>query len=328
MAYKVKADYTFTYERETTYGTAVDSAPVGINTEDMTFSFEPNKQRFMRAMGIRGLHESNVSNNTFGVFPTASVSVRMTPQLMEDLLPGILQKTNDWTNVDNVWTMYTNNYSNLPSPKTTSSGYFYTLVRNSSDTGNDEYLTSALPTSLKLSIDPTNNNGILTGDFEFIAKDYTRSATQTGNITNAPSTNAYEWGNIGDVTFDGNSFADDFVSCEINITSGAKHISDLPDGEIVFPKWEVTGTLKVIENDYTETMKDYVLSSAVSTGRPLVISFGDGTVSSAGEMNITCFVYLTNWSSEYEEGEIISYEFEGVFGGAGEYPIKVEFYNA
>jgi len=331
MAYKVKLDYTFTYEREAAYDTPVDSAPVGIPTEDMTFKQEPNTHRFMRAMGTRGVDEENAWNDTFGVFPTASVSVRMCPQIMQELMPGILQDSTNYETVGGKWTMFTNNYADLPSPRTTGDGYFYTLTRNSPDTANDEYLTSAIPTSLKLSIDPSANDGVLIGDFEFIGKDYTREATHSGTITDAPLTEQYQWGEITAVKLTTPSAGEtnminDFVSCEFNITNGAKYVSDLPEGEVVFPKWEVTGQLKVIAGTTTEEMKTLVLASLVNTGMPLVISFGDGTVSEPGEMNITSHIYLTNWESDFEEGEVITFDFEGVFGGAGEYPFKVEFW--
>ena len=325
MAYKVKQDYTFTYERQAAYGTAIDTAPVGIPTEDMTFKQEPNVHRFMRAMGTRGIKEENAWNDTFGVFPTASVSMRMTPQLMSEMLPGILQDSTDYETDVGVWTMFTNNHADLPL-LSDDEGYFYTITRNSPEVLNDEYITDAVPSSLKLTVDPTANDGVLVGDFEFFGSAYTRGVTVAGVITNAPLTEQYQWGEIAAVSFDSNDILSDFISCEFNITNGAKHASDLPTGEVVFHKWEVTGQLKILAGSTTEAMKTLVLSSAVSTGKELVVSFGDGTVSSAGEMDITSFCLLTNWESDYEEGEVITFDFEGVFGGAGEYPFEVSFF--
>ena len=73
--YKVLNDYTFTIERESVYGTAVAVSGIGLPTEDMTFSQEPNKHRLNRAWGYRGQHEANTWQDTYGVVPTAAVSM-------------------------------------------------------------------------------------------------------------------------------------------------------------------------------------------------------------------------------------------------------------
>jgi len=329
--YKVLSDYSFTLERETVYGTPVGSAPIGLPTETMTFTQTPNKHRLNRAWGYRGQHEANTWQDTYGVVPTAAVSMIMTPQLMEVLLPGVLQNATDWTATSNVWTMYTNNYANLPLPKGNDEGYFYTLVRNSPATLDDERLTSAVPTSLTLSIGPTDNEGILMADWEFAAKEYDRSITVSGTIAHAELTDMYKWGELVNVSFGAYDLTSDFVSAEIKVTSGAKLVSDIPDGEFVFPKWEVSCTLKVIANSNTEAMKTKVLNRDVNLAETLKIAFGTSatTPSAEGDLILTMFAYATEWSSDYTEGEIIDFTFEGVFGntGSSEYPFMAKFYH-
>jgi len=328
MAYKVKNDYTFTLERQSAYGTAIETAPIGLPTEDMTFSIEPNAHRLNRAWGYRGQHEANSWNDTFGIIPTASVSVIMTPPLMEAMLPGILQVDSDWAPATNVYTMYTNNYANLPSPKGTEDGYFYTLVRNSPDALNDESLIDAIPTTLTLSIGPTDNEGILSASFEYAASEYSREVTLSGTLGHAALDNMFKWGDIVDVSYGVSGLTSDFVSAEITITNGAKLAQDLPTGEWVFPKWEVTATVKVIANANTEGLKTLVLDNDVSSADTLKIAFGTSATTPAadGDLILTCFSYLTSWASDYEEGEVIDFTFEGVFGGAGEYPFQAKFW--
>ena len=331
--YKVLSDYTFTIERESAYGTAVGSTPIGLPTEEMTFSQEPNKHRLNRAWGYRGQHEANTWQDTYGVVPTASTSVIMTPQLMTLMLPGVLQADVDWAAATSVWTMYTNNYADLPLPKGADEGYFYTLVRNSPASADDERLVSAIPTSLTLSIGPTDNEGILMSQWEFVASQYDREVDAGGTISHAQLTDMYKWGEIctvSGVTFGSVDLTSDFVSAEISITNGAKLVNDIPDGEFVFPKWEVTATVTVIANANTEGIKTKVLDRDVNLAEPLKICFGTSATTPAaeGDLILTMHAYATEWSSDYAEGEVITFTFEGVFGGAGEYPFQAKFYHA
>lgn len=327
--YKVNADYTFTIERGSAWGTAVDTAPEGLPTEEMTMDIEANAHRLNRAWGYRGQHEDNTWQDTFGKIPTASSMVILTPEIITLLMPGILQSSADWTDTLDVYSMYTNNYADLPSPKTSNDGYYYTLVRNSPEAGDDEVIDSAVPSSVTLSISPDDNDGVLVGQFEFIGDTYTRGQSQSGSVTHLGLDYMYQWGDIVSVSFGGADLTSDFVSAEINVTSGAKLVSDIPNGEVVFPKWEITGTLKVIANASTEAMKDKVLSRDVALAEPLVIAFGSSATTPAldGDLIITSHAYLTNWTSDYAEGEVIDFEFEGVFGGAGEYPIALDYFH-
>lgn len=326
MAYKVQSDYTFTIERGSTWGTAVASSPLGIPTENMDMKLDPTAHRLNRANGVRGQHEDNTWQDTFASIPTASFSTLVTPQVLNVIAPGMLQSSSDWEDTANVWSVYTNNYANLPSPKSDDDGYFYTLVRNSPEALDDERVASMVMSSMKFSIGPTDNEGILAMDTEWIGKGYTLGVTSAGSITDMALTNSYKWGDIGIVSYDTANLTSDFISAEWNVSNGAKLVQDLPTGEVVLPRWEVTGSFQVAAGADTDTMKALCSSSDVTTAKPFVVSFGDGTVSSAGELNITCHCYLTEWSSDYAEGEVVTFNFEGVFGGVSEYPIELEYY--
>ena len=341
MAFKVLTDYVFTYERDTAWDTERDFWPVGIPTEDMTFAMEANLHRFNRAMGIRGMSEENAFNDTFGKVSTATTSIRFTPQLMKELMAGILQKKVDWSPSTNVYTMYTANYADLPDPKVSGTGYFYTLVRNSPDGTNDEVIKCAIPTSINLKIAPNDADGMLTGDMEFVGTGYLRSQTQSGIIANAALTSAFLWGNtklaVSGISFGSYNLTGDFVSAEFSITNGCKFAQDLPTGEVVFPAWKVTGSIKLLAGPNTEAMKTLCLSNTVNNSDALIIAFGNMTKTNGnfvpaanGDMQIKSQCYLNGWSSDYAEGEVIDFTFEAVFGviTSGEYPLELRFYYA
>ena len=333
--YKVLTDYTLTYERESSWGTEKDTTPIGIPTEDMVFNMEPDLHRLNRSWGYRGQHESNTWNDTFSTNPTATCSMIMTQEMLRDLLPGLLQADSDYSAASEVWTMFTGNYADLPQPKTNGDGYFYTLCRNSPASADDEVITSAIVQSMTLKIGATDDEGILMADVEFLGKDYSRGATQGGTISHMALTNMYKWGNIttaSGITFGSADLTSDFVSAEISITANAKHVSDIPDGEYVFPKWDVTTTIKCIANADTEAIKTKVLSRDVDLAEQLVIAFGTSKDTPAADSDLvfTSHAYATGWDSDYAEGEVITFTFEGVFGNtaADEYPARFEFFIA
>lgn len=324
---KVLSDYTFTAESGSVFGTAADSLPIGLPTEKLEFGIEPIKHRIPRSFGYRGPHESNTWQSTgSGFIPTANTSIILTPQLLAYLLPGIFQSDTPWTGSSGDWTMFTNNEPDLPKPKATNSGSYYTLTRNSPDSNDDERIDSAIPTSLKLTINATDNAGSLMGELEFMGRGYKRGFTSAGTVSHAALTNRFEFNNIVEVSYGGDNFYTDFVSMEMNITDGAKFINDIPLGEAVFPKWEVQGTVKMLANSFSEGFKDLADSADVDSGQPLVIAFGNTSPAANGDLVITSHAYLTNHPSDYTEGEVIEFSFEGVFGGAGEYPVKVNFF--
>lgn len=325
-AIQVLHDFTFTYEKGTVWGTATGSAPAGIPTENMEINIEPIAHEVMRAYGFRGTVEDNRWQESSLSIPTANFVGPVVPQLMKDLLPCLLQSSASYSPAGSVYTMFTKNYSALPNPAN-GEGTFVTLVRNSPIAGQDVVLNSAVVKSLKLTCDVKNDNAVLNGTWDFIGKGYSKSATQAGTITNIPLTNMYRFSNLGLAELDGSSLLSSLVSFEINITNNAKFVNDLPVGGVVFPKWEVTGNFKVIANSATQGFKDLVLASNPSTSKELNFSFGDAAVTSAGEMNITSQVYLTKYTSDYAEGEVITFDFAGVFDAAStKFPIEFSFY--
>lgn len=334
MAYKVATDYTFTAERETgNYGVEIDTAPIGLITEDLVLSQDADIHDIPRAWGYRADHESTHWQDTFSSIPTAQSKMVLTQEIFRDIVPGLLQANSDYTAASNIWKMFTGNYGDLPSPKTTNDGYYYDLVRNSPVASDDEKILGAIMDSATISISPTDDEGVLMLDSNWIGKTYERGATQSGTVSHASLANMYKWGNIATVSGISYGSADltsDFIDAQITISSGAKKISDIPDGEIVFPKWEVEATVKVIANSETEGIKSKVLSKAVDTAEKLTIAFGTSAITPAADADLilTMHAYPTSYSSDFTEGEIITFVFKGVFGdtSAEEYPLHAEFF--
>ena len=323
--YIVKQDYFFTVERGTTWGIQKEATAYALPTEDMTFNIEPNAHRLNRANGVRGQHEDATWQDTWGVVPTASTSVICTPLLMKEVLPGLLQKGTDWVAASNVYTMNCNNYADLPSPKADNDGYFFTLTRNSPEAGSDEEIASAIISSAKFTVSPTDKEGVLTADLEFVGTGNLRGQTSSAVVTPMSLDTMFKWGDLASVMFGSVDLTSDFISAEINVSNGAKLAQDLPTGEVVFPKWEVSGTIKVIANANTEALKDKCLSRDPNQSETLAIAFGNAVPAANGDLVLSSDCYLTKFSSDFTEGEVIEFSFEGVFGDSKN-PFTAEFY--
>lgn len=330
---KVLKDFILSAEKETTFGTPVDSTSIALPTDDMQFDPQFSNHQIARARGVRGDHEGDAFNDSDLSIPTASFTAPVTSNQFVVLLPGVLQSASAWSPTTNVYDMFTVAGSeSLPTPKADNSGYFYTLFRNSSDaTLDDERLTSAIPTSLKLSLDPNENDGLLTAQWDFIAKAYSRGITGSGTVTqeSLASTLIYKYSGLTTISAWGQSPAlKDIAGFEINVTNNGKFLLNNPNSEVVFPMFDVSGTLKLVGGAAAEAIKALCASSAVSTGADLSFTWGDGTVSSAGEMILTVFGLPLSYTMDYSDGEICSIAFKGMFGGESEYPFEANFFAA
>lgn len=327
----VKTDYTFTLEKGSTWGTAIQVTPLGIPTEEMKLGQEATAHYIPIAKGVRGQLESTTWQNTSSTFPTASFECPASPAVLKNVLPALFQKTPAWSAAANVWTMFTYNCSGLPSI-TDNEGYFYTLNRrNDCDSTNSDQIASAVMKSLKLSIARDANEGLLWMGTEWIGKTFNRAVTLASGVTHMSVSGMYQFDNRSSVVYGSYDLTSSFVSMEMNITNGAKFIRDIPTANVVFPMWEVEGTLVVAKTSDTNTMKSEVLSRDVDSARILTFKWGTGSIDAADELQIDCNAYLTSFESDFEEGEVISFGFKGVFGtnpgtAAGENPVTVKFF--
>jgi hypothetical protein len=136
----------------------------------------------------------------------------------------------------------------------------------------------------------------------------------------------YKWGDLSAVTYNSQAMLSDFISCELNISNGAKFAQDLATSEIVLPKWEVTGTLKVVANAQTEAMKTACLLKDVNAAVPIKFVFGNLANTAEGDLTISVNAYLTGYKSDYNEGETIDFTFEGVFGNSVS-PVEFKYFH-
>lgn len=327
-AISVKSDFQFTAQRGTTFGTPQTDAPIGLPIGDMDIKMESTKHTFERARGIRVESENDFWVSDDLSIPEASFkSAPLTPDYMVLLLPGILQKTTDWTPAGNIYTMYTiGSISNVPSFTSGSQGYFYTLVRNNPLANRDVHIASAVPHTMKLMLDVKDNNSVLSADMDFVGRGFAYATSSGGSVTHLPLTTLYKFQDLKTFSYNSVSFLNDLVGFEIEIKNGAKFANDVPLNDVVLPKFEVSGKFKILASSNTEILKQYCHDNTAANAMPLKIYWGDGTVSSAGELNIDVFCYLTNYSATFDEGEVLEFEFVGKQGLASEYPIQFQFY--
>ena len=326
-------DYQFTLERETTWGTAVDSAPIGLATENLEIGISPDEHNIMRARGNRGISEADMWLDTNRMIPTAKFGCVATPTNLQTLVPGILQKATDWAAAANLWTYYTANYADLPTPKASNSGYFYTLTKRSPDSSNSEKVTSAVMRSMKFSVHPTDNQSSLYLETEWFGKAFSRGNNPSGTVTQESLASVpYLWSNLVTASYGATNILAELRSAEINVTAGAKFAFDNPAGAVIFPMWEVGGQFTIAGGSDAETLKALCLSSAVSTADTLTLGWntGGGAPNADDEITLASFCYLTNYKTDDSDLELVTFDFKGVFGtiASSEYPFVFKNYQA
>ena len=329
-AIKVQNFFQFTFEKQSTWDTAIDSAPKLLLTEeDMPIDITPKHHAPAIKRGQNGPSEKDAWNDLVGVIPTATVTSYITPALLSGLLPAICQRTPTWSGVANVWDIYTNgDCAYTPNPKDDGTGYFYTLTRRYCTASNSVRIKNAIPTNMTFTIHETDNEGALYMTSDWIGQGYQSAQSPTGTVVDATISGAYSYANIGAVSFGAYDLTDVLQSAEISLSNGAKYVRDLPTGPVAFTGWEVTGSFVVGATANTDAMKSLCQSDVAQNAKAFVISFGDGTVSSAGELNLTVFCYLTDFQEDFTDGESITFNFVGKFGdtASNEYPFRAQFY--
>jgi hypothetical protein len=317
----VGADYQFTLEKESTFGTTIGSTPTPIPTENVDINHDSKHHAVVRARGLRGQHEDDTWNDQVNSIPTASTGFYVTLGT-HVWFPACLQKKVAWTQTSDDWIYQTLNYADMPD-FSADEGYFYTLAANGPVAARDERITSAIANSIKFSIAPDANEGSLFCEMEWVGKSSQKAVTQAGTIASPPSmTTLQKWSDITSVTVSGLALTDDFYSAEITCSNNAKFVPAGGSDNIALPRWEVTGSVEILAGTAAEALKVYVHSSSPSTGWPFAIQFNDGDAD--GDVRLESHCYFTNWSSDRSEEEKISFEFTGVFGGgANEVPLEI-----
>lgn len=321
-------DLAFTVERATTWGTPIDTTPIGLPAEDMEFSYDPSNRNINRMRQTRMEDEGDSWNDMFGVIPQARVKLISTPTLNEILLPGIFQKSVDWSPAANIYTLSPQECATLPEI-IADEGYFYTLMRNGLAAAQDERIAAAVMTSLKLMGNSTDDDRLLMIEAEFIGKAFEQGLTVATAITQAALTNVTAFSDLNAVTFSGVDILAEFLGFELNITNGCKFVADTPEKAIEFPKWEVNGSFRMLGGSLAEVIKGYAVDSAIDTGRLLKINYGDDPVDSDGDITIESFCVIQGKpESDFTDGEVVTFNFRGVIGGANEFPARVLFFKS
>ncbi len=323
-----EGDFQCTIERQATWGTPISTAPIGLNTVDLKITHDGDRHIVPVDRGIRFNHEDDRFVDTASTFPVCSFSAPFTHGMMKTVLPGLLQKATNWT-VSGATVFYPAAPADLPTPRAitgTAGGYAYTIGRRSPTASQGERISDAICRRLKISLHPTNNNGLLWGEWEFIGTTYSHSVDLAPDASPDPTqdpltatTGRLAWANLADVIVDGGAdLLTDFVSFELDMTFGAKFAGDTPRGEVLFPRFEATLTATFGQNTQTQAYEALMRSQAISTGHTIIFKWGDGTVSSAGELNLTFHGNVETFDdSDRSEGETHKITLSGEQGAAG-----------
>jgi len=328
--YKILKDYLFCMQSGSVWGTAMaqtSGTKAIITDQETVFNLESTKHRFERLRGLRMLHEGESWNETGSAVPTITMNNVMMDINIDDYLNSLFPQSGSWLAVSNIKTWYPQQATMLPLYKS-NQGTFYTILRKSPDSNDSTVIASAIVKSAKFKIHPVDNDAVLMADFEFLGNNLQEDVDYTGNIrindTNQLYTYAGTYG-VNAVLYNSSSVTTDFISAEINIDNGAKYVSDLPNKEIALTEFTVNGNISLAASSTTDTMKQDCMNSAISTGKMLQLDFGAGSLGTSGDLRFLIFCKLNNYSTDLTEGEILTFDFEGIAGvtGSYEYPCVI-----
>lgn len=353
-AIKVGSDYRNTLIRATTFGTAMSlsSTQLDLPCKTLDLDQDGDSHELDRAQGVRMMTQSQMFNGWRATstvpadasevdmtIPTAKTSpMPLSANLWKTLGPAMFQKSADWAeSPTSVLTLFPQTYANLPS-FLANEGYFFDLIRRSPSNTDvaTERITSCVPTSMKLSIHPKNNNGLLCLESsEWIGKTYARGLDSTATVTAEALAVTYPYFGIDKfavgVKDSEVSFLSSFYSMEMDLSWGAKFALDVPDKDIVLPEFKVSGNFKVLTLSQAaiDVLRGYFYQKYLDAPLHIQLYWGDGTVTAVGEHCIDLYVYFKGKPEiDRTEGELLTVNFVGVLGSSGQYPFQSAFYHA
>jgi hypothetical protein len=242
------------------------------------------------------------------------------------LFPAVLQTDVDYA-ASNLVSMSANvDCADLPD-FSADEGYFYTIQAESSCAQSyNERLVSAVGNSLKLSIGPDSNEGALFAELGVIAKESTINAANATGTNVVPSMSTlFKWDSIDTFTVGGTNYLASFYEMEATITNAAKPVPNGGGSNIALPKFEGSGSFKIAGNDSNIlTLVNSCGSSIPGTAKELILQWGDGTVSEAGELNIQMDIQLNNYSIDNSEEITYTFEFTMTQKTVGATPFKLD----
>lgn len=341
-----EGDFLCTIERQATWGTPISTAPIGLNTEDMQITMEGDRHMIPVDRGIRMNYEVDRFVDTVASIPVVKFSAPITVGMLKTVMPGLLQKSTDWTVAAGaIISMFPEAPANLPTPRAITGGtggYAYTIARRSPTASQGERISDCICRSLKLSLHPTNNGGLLWGEWEFIGTTYSHSVNLLPTASPVPTQDPitalvrYSWGGITTLTtYNTTAINTDFQSFEASLSFGAKFAGDTVRGEVLFPRFEGNLTLTCGQNAATQAAEAASRSQAVDTGIAVVIAFGPSSTGSAiteaGEMQLLFFGSVEKFDDmDRKEGEthVVTLSLEkGSASTITEYPFNVQWWG-
>tara|TARA_Y100000401_G_scaffold55907_1_gene44289 strand:- start:34846 stop:35943 length:1098 start_codon:yes stop_codon:yes gene_type:complete len=179
---------------------------------------------------------------------------------------------------------------------------YYTLAFDGPVAGGDILMQDAIVRNLTITCDPNSNEGrcYLSGEF-YSGHTLTLEQTMSGTWTSRTQTYMYPDWTTKTMDVDGNANQDIFISSvDFSVNNNASRLGFDSNGDAETYKWgvpevEITGNISVkydaevgLESG-TNVLQDFLSGSSAT----LTLQSGDGTVSTAGEHNITAEIYYT-----------------------------------
>lgn len=328
--------YQYSYKKQTTWGTALTNDPVLISTKKVVFAQKPTEHVFDRAHGVAGETEAARRHDLTASVATATMDAfPLTKTNMEGILPALLNNTTDWAAASNVYTYFPVLPAALPICAS-SDGYFFTLHKISPQASDSEQMKDAVCRSMKISLHPTDNAGLLcVASSEWIGTAVTLGVNLSQSTTYEDiGTENWKWGSLAAATWDGTSILADFTSFEADLTWNQKFQDDLPTKDVLFQRFECKGQFTMSYNSATDAMRNSTRTLGANLGKVLRFAWGSsGTPDSEGDLTIDFFCYLTDDVQETDNGKSLTFNFVGLYGAnpgtaAGENPVTFKLYDA
>jgi len=167
-----------------------------------------------------------------------------------------------------------------------SGGHFETIVNQMPVDSTDHYLSDAILQTLTLSCGATANNGILTVEGTWVARNHSETFNYTGTITYPDSalTDFFTFGGLATKTIAGTGVILGDEGFKVTISNGAKGVGQLADVIQTFGLTEYS-VITTVSALWDSTLRTSMASQRAGTAEALVLEWGTAGVD--GHLGIT-----------------------------------------
>jgi len=321
MGYRTQHDRIFTYEKQSTWGTRIDTAPTHLAVAEWSLTnTEPTVHIFNIADGTKAVNDKYMFSETSSkAGEVAFNNIILDSTQMLDILKGIFPFTGSWTSASGVWNFETYNGQAQPEPKNDNNGYFYTVTGRVTSEGNqNEYLKDVMWKSLELSVDKEDNDSTLVGNLAGIGSVFYSSASCIGTVTYPALTYKFKSENLKRLRIGSYELDTNYRNFNLKFDNGLALAIGRQDGERSFGRYNVVGSLKLGFDDNTPALKALTNTFDANSALILDVRFGhSASMTALGDLALMTPIHLTKFTDEYaEEGSSVTFEFVGCASGS------------